>query len=225
MIRIFVGYDEREPVAYHTCVDSLIRYASEPLVITPLALKNMRPFYSETHTDGSNDFIYSRFLVPYMCGFNGFALYLDGDMVVTDDIARLWDDRNHYCAAQVVKHEPYETKATTKYLGNKNENYPRKNWSSVILFNCGHYANRKLYPETVAKMTGAQLHRFTWIPEDRLGALHPRWNHLVGEQYPDNGAYLYHYTLGTPCFDDYGDCEHADVWWDAYRRMKGCNLG
>ena len=218
MIRVFIGYDDSEPAAYHTCVDSLIQHSSEPLQITPLALNNMAPFYRETHTDGSNAFIYSRFLVPYMCGFNGFALYLDGDMVVTTDIGQLWDARNHYCAAQVVKHDDYKTKAQTKYLGNKNEDYPRKNWSSVILWNAGHYAHRRLTPETIARMTGAELHRFTWIPEDRLGSLNPKWNHLISEHESDDDAYLYHYTLGLPAFWHYTACDHADVWHRAYLR-------
>lgn len=211
MIRVFIGYDPRESVAYHVCANSLIRNASQPLCITPLALNNLAPLYKEAHTDGSNQFIYSRFLVPYLCGFNGHALYLDGDMVVTGDVAELWERRSHFAAVQVVKHD-YKTKAPQKYLGAKNEDYPRKNWSSVILWNCGHYGNRRLYPEAVTKMSGAELHRFTWLPDDRVSALPVEWNWLDTEYEHNPDAKLVHYTLGTPCWREFADSDHAPLW-------------
>jgi lipopolysaccharide biosynthesis glycosyltransferase len=219
MIKVFIGYDEREPVAYHTCVDSIIRQSSEPLQITPLSLKNFQHFYSEPHTDGSNDFVYSRFLVPYLCGYNGHALYLDGDMVVNTDLAALWARRSAYAAVQVVKHD-YQTKAPVKYLGARNENYPKKNWSSVILWNCAHYGNRHLHPDTIKNMSGAELHRFDWLPTDRVSALHPNWNWLAEEYEENNDAHILHYTLGTPCWPEFETCGHANDWHRAYLQMS-----
>jgi lipopolysaccharide biosynthesis glycosyltransferase len=219
MIKIFIGYDEREPVAFHTCVDSIIKHASEPVEIVPLALRHLSMFYLEEHTDGSNDFIYSRFLVPYLCGFNGFGIYVDGDMVFRNDIAKLWELRDPWMAAQVVKHD-YKTKATQKYLGAKNEDYPCKNWSSVILWNCGHYANRQMLPETISAMTGAQLHRFSWLPDERLGELPLLWNWLAEEYDHNDNANLHHYTLGTPCWEEYAGGEAAKLWHDAYMNMS-----
>ena len=143
-IPIFVGYDPREAVAYHTCANSIIRHASKPVAIIPLAL-NLFEDYTETHTDGSNQFIYSRFLVPHLMNYTGHAIFIDGDMIIRSDIVELWDLRELNKDVQVVKHN-YKTKMKEKYLGSKNEDYPRKNWSSVILWNCNSFPNRKLTP-------------------------------------------------------------------------------
>ena len=209
-IPIFIGYDPREAVAYHTCANSIIRQASQPVAIIPLAL-NLFSDYQETHTDGSNQFIYSRFLVPHLMGYTGHAIFIDGDMIVRGDIVELWEQRNSYFDVQVVKHD-YQTKMTEKYLGAKNENYPRKNWSSVILWNCGSYPNRRLTPEFIQKSTGAQLHRFTWIDDARIGELPPEWNWLPDEYGPNLNAKLLHYTLGTPCFHEFATTPQGDEW-------------
>ena len=136
MIHVFIGYDPREAIAYHVCANSMIRHSSEVLAITPLALANLKT-YSETHTDGSNQFIYTRFLLPHLMGYAGWALFVDGDMLVRDDLAKLWALRDETKAVMCVHHD-YKTKAGTKYLGAVNADYPRKNWSSVVLWNCGH---------------------------------------------------------------------------------------
>jgi lipopolysaccharide biosynthesis glycosyltransferase len=211
IIPIFIGYDKREAIAYHTCVNSIIRNSSQPVSIIPLALNLFSDFYNETHTDGSNQFIYSRFLVPYLMGFVGHAIFIDGDMIVKGDIAELWAMRKHTCDVQVVKHE-YETRMPVKYLGAKNENYPRKNWSSVILWNCGSFPNRRLTPEFIEKSSGAELHRFTWISDDRLGELPVEWNWLDVEYDVNPNAKLIHYTLGTPCFAEFATGGMADEW-------------
>jgi lipopolysaccharide biosynthesis glycosyltransferase len=209
-IPIFVGYDPREAVAYHVCVNSIVRQASQPVAIIPLAL-NLFTDYTETHTDGSNQFIYSRFLVPHLMDYTGHAIFIDGDMIVRGDIAELWNLRRHDLDVQVVKHD-YQTKMTEKYLGSKNENYPRKNWSSVILWNCQNPANKKLTPQFIEKATGAELHRFTWISDDRIGALPVEWNWLPDEFGANVNAKLLHYTLGAPCFHEFATTPQADEW-------------
>lgn len=218
LLRVFVGYDPREALAYHVCVNSMIRHASRPLLITPLAL-NYLP-YRETHTDGSNAFIYSRFLVPYLCGFSGTAIYLDGDMIVRDDIYKLAFLNEHDKDVMVVKHD-YKTKASTKYFGNKNEDYPRKNWSSVMLFNCANYPNQRLLPEFVEKQTGAFLHRFQWLDDNRIGSLPKEWNWLVGEYEHNENAKLLHWTLGAPFIHGYENADHAELWWSEYHKTVG----
>ena len=210
MIPIFVGYDPREAIAFHVCVNSIIRHASQPVSIIPVAL-NLFKDYQETHTDGSNHFIYTRFLVPHLMEYTGWAIFIDGDMIVRDDITKLWDLRNPYNDVLVVKHD-YQTKMTEKYLGSKNENYPRKNWSSVILWNCNSFPNRKLTPDFVQKATGAELHRFTWLEDSRIGELPKEWNWLPDEYGPDLNAKLLHYTLGTPCFHDFADTPQGAEW-------------
>ena len=209
-IPIFIGYDPREAIAYHTCVNSIIRHATQPVAIIPLAL-NLFKDYTETHTDGSNHFIYSRFLVPHLMGYTGHAIFIDGDMIVRSDIVELWNLRNPSLDVQVVKHD-YKTKMTEKYLGSKNENYPRKNWSSVILWNCSSYPNRKLTPEFIQSATGAQLHRFTWLDDSRVGELPPEWNWLPDEYGPNPNAKLLHYTLGAPCFHEFANTPMGDEW-------------
>lgn len=209
-IPIFIGYDPREAVAYHTCSNSIIRQASKPVAIIPLAL-NLFNDYTETHTDGSNQFIYSRFLVPHLMGYQGHAIFMDGDMIVRGDIVELWEQRSSYMDVQVVKHD-YKTRMTEKYLGAKNEDYPRKNWSSVILWNCNSWTNRRLTPEWIENATGAELHRFTWIPDERIGELPREWNWLPDEYGPNLDAKLLHYTLGTPCFHEFATTPQGDEW-------------
>ena len=209
-IPIFVGYDPREAVAYHTCANSIIRQASQPVAIIPLAL-NLFTDYTETHTDGCNQFIYSRFLVPHLMGYSGWAIFIDGDMIVRDDIVKLWNLRQDNKDVMVVKHD-YKTRMTEKYLGAKNEDYPRKNWSSVILWNCANHPNKKLTPAFVQKATGAELHRFTWIEDSRIGELPPEWNWLPDEYGANPNAKLLHYTLGTPCFHEFATTPQGDEW-------------
>lgn len=210
MIRIAVGFDQREAIAYHTFCQSVIARASRPVSFVPLALNNLSG-YAETHTDGSNQFIYSRFLTPYLMDFDGWALFADGDMICLGDVADLWALRDDSKAVMVVKHD-YQTKANAKYLGNPNQDYPRKNWSSVVLWNCGHKFNRLLDPNYVMSKPGSHLHRFAWLPDDVIGEIPAEWNWLTSEYRDNYSAKLLHYTLGTPCFKDYAVSDMAELW-------------
>ena len=167
---------------------------------------------------GSNGFIYSRFLVPWLCRFDGWAIYADGDMLMRGDIAELWAERDRSKAVKCVWHD-YKTKAARKYLGATNEDYPRKNWSSLILWNCGHPANQALTPELVMHRPGSYLHRFEWLANHEIGQLSKGWNWLVGEYDHNPYAQLYHYTLGTPCFKDYQKGPEAVEWIEVLRDM------
>ena len=221
-INIVVGFDQRESIAYHTFSQSIIEKASLPVAFIPLAINTLKD-YKEIHTDKSNDFVYSRFLTPHLQDFKGWAIFADGDMICQADIKELWDLKDESKALLVVKHD-YQTKASQKYLGNINENYPRKNWSSVILWNCAHPKHRILTSEFIANQTGKYLHRFSWLDDADIGELPPEWNWLAIE-YPENkNAKLIHYTLGTPCFKDYKNTEMADIWHEAYKRtINGIN--
>ena len=216
-INIVIGFDQRESVAYHTFSQSIIEKSSLPVAFIPLAINALKD-YKETHTDKSNDFIYSRFLTPYLNDFKGWAIFADGDMICQADIKELWDLKDESKALLVVKHD-YQTKAHQKYLGNVNENYPRKNWSSVILWNCAHPKHKILMPDFIANQTGKYLHRFSWLNDDDIGELPAEWNWLAIE-YPENRkAKLIHYTLGTPCFKDYRNTEMSDVWHETQQRI------
>lgn len=224
MIRIWVGYDPREALAYHTFCQSVIDHASLPVAFNPLSLALLRG-YEETHRDGSNQFIYTRFLVPALSDFAGWALFVDGDMVTTRDVAELWRLKDPQCAVQVVRHPDYTTKNATKYVGTAmetyNASYPRKNWSSVILWNCSHPANLVLTPAYVQRSTGEFLHRFGWLDDDEIGALPAEWNVLIGEQENADPA-IAHFTCGVPGIEHYRDCDHAGLWHSAKDNLLRC---
>ena len=209
-IPVFVGYDPREAIAYHVCANSIIRNASAPVAIIPVAL-NLFTDYKETHGDNSNHFVYTRFLVPYLMDFRGRAIFIDGDMVVRGDIIELYESLQTAHDVAVVKHD-YKTRMPVKYMGAPNEDYPRKNWSSVIVWDCQSYPNRRLTPDFVQKQPGSFLHRFAWIDDDRIQALPTEWNWLPDELGENTQAKLLHYTLGTPCFREFADTTQAAEW-------------
>lgn len=215
MITVYVGYDPREACVYHTFCQSVIEHASGPVAFVPLHSPMLDNF--DGQQDGTNAFIYSRYLVPYLQGYEGWAMFFDGDMHVNADIYELYALRDSHKAVQVVKHK-YTTCQNTKYIGtpleSENIDYPRKNWSSVMLWNCSDPRNRFLTVENVAEAGGATLHRFQWLTgrDDAVGALPPEWNHLVGEYKENPKAKLYHHTLGSPGFEHYKDCESSKQW-------------
>ena len=212
MLNLYVGFDPREAAVYHVFCQSVIEHASGPVSFIPLHSPMLNNF--DGQQDGTNAFIYSRYLVPYLQDYDGWALFCDGDMVVTEDIYDLWDLRDETKAVQVAKHD-YKTTNHRKYIGtpieNDNVDYPRKNWSSVMLINCGHRSNQILTPEFVSTMGPVTLHRFQWLNDSEIGELPMDWNWLVGE-YADDKAKLYHHTLGSPGFDHYKDCHSSRDW-------------
>lgn len=213
VIPVYVGFDPREEAGTHVFVSSLLHRASEPLSITPLHLDLFREFYAAGQRDGTNSFIYTRFLIPFLQGFRGWAVFADGaDMLMRADIAELWGLRDHYKAVQVVQHE-YQTKHPRKYVGTAmeaaNDDYPRKNWSSLMLINCSHFAWRQMTPDRLEAMRGPELHRFAWMREEALGPLPLEWNWLADEYGENPDAKLLHWTAGTPAFPAYADAPHA----------------
>jgi lipopolysaccharide biosynthesis glycosyltransferase len=221
-IPLYIGADPREAAGLHVFIQSVMDKASVPVSFIPLHKPMLQNF--DGQRDGTNAFIYSRFLVPYLQNYNGWALFADGsDMVCVDDIAKLWAMREHNAfnkAVAVVKHD-YVTGHDRKYIGTpmeaRNDSYPRKNWSSLVLWNCGHYANRRLTPDLVTESPGSFLHRFQWLNDEQIGELPPEWNCLVGEQ-GTAGASLLHYTLGFPGFDYYRTCDAAEHWHRSLKR-------
>jgi len=219
-IPLYIGYDPREAACYHVFCQSVLDKATVPVAFHPLHSPMLADF--DGQKDGSNAFIYSRFLPPYLQNFSGWAIFADGDMVVMEDIAKLWALREQFAfdkAVAVVQHD-YKTKHQRKYIGTPmeadNASYPRKNWSSVILWNCAHAANRLLTPEFITESPGSFLHRFSWLKDSQIGELPPEWNALSMEQ--DTGAAsLIHYTLGAPGFAHYAHCDASEPWHRAKR--------
>jgi len=224
MIPIFAGFDQREEAGYHAFTSSLLEHASAPFTVTPLHLPLFRSFYAPGVRDGSNAFVYTRFLIPFLQGYTGSAIFCDGsDMLLRADIAELWALRDPYKPVQVVKHD-YRTKWPRKYLGTKmeapNEDYPRKNHSSVMILNCMHMSWRKLTPESVQKMTGQELHRFSWLQEDEIGELPKEWNWLVQEDGPNPDAKLLHFSSGVPLMPAHANSPHAADYMRQCARMN-----
>lgn len=211
MINVFIGYDPREAVAFNVLAYSIQARASEPVSIAPLMLSQLKAVLKrERHPLQSTDFSFSRFLTPYLSDYSGWSVFMDCDMVMLDDIANLYRLRDDRYAVMVVKHH-HVPQETTKFLGEPQTQYEKKNWSSVMLFNNARC--RALTPDYVNTASGLELHQFKWLASDELiGALPDRWNHLVGYNPPRRDASLVHYTLGGPYFPDYQDCEYATEW-------------
>lgn len=223
IIRMFIGYDHAENVAHNVMVNSIQRHASRPVAITQVALHQLKDvLWRERHPLQSNEFTFSRWLVPYLCNYKGWAIWADCDMLFFDDVAKLWAQRNPKYAVQVVKHK-HKPREDVKYLGNKQTQYDRKNWSSVIMFNCEKC--RKLTPGVVNKADGLYLHQFRWLEDTQIGDLPPEWNYLVGYQKQtdlDEPVKNAHFTIGGPYFKDYRATEFAQEWWAEYWDMVHC---
>ncbi|MCA0199449.1 MAG: glycosyltransferase [Proteobacteria bacterium] len=220
MMRIFIGYDSREAVAYNVLAHSIQTRASQPVTIAPLMLSQLKDVMTrERHPLQSTDFSFSRFLVPYLSGYEGWSLFCDCDMLVLDDVAKLWALRDERFAVQVVKHD-HKPADTVKFLDQPQRQYEKKNWSSVILFN--NAKCKALTPDYVNSATGLELHQFKWLGNDALiGEIPHRWNHLVDYDptVPADQTSLLHYTEGGPYFEAYKNCSYADVWRTERDRM------
>jgi lipopolysaccharide biosynthesis glycosyltransferase len=218
MIRVFIGYDTREAVAFSVLSHSIHARASKPVSITPVMLTELDGVFGrERNALQSTEFSFSRFLTPYLCGYEGWALFTDCDMLMLDDVAKLWTLRDDRFALQVVKHV-HVPKEDTKFLGAVQTKYEKKNWSSVMLMNCAKC--NALTPEYVNKASGLELHQFKWLASDGLiGELPARWNHLVGYDAPKPDPGLVHFTIGGPYFEAYANCEYADEWRREFAAM------
>ncbi len=211
-LRIFIGYDSREPAAFAVVVHSILSRASIPVAITPLTLQSVRRLYSRQRgPTESTEFSLTRFLVPALCGFKGHAIFMDCDMLCRVDIGDLQlpiladPGKAVYCC----QHD-YTPRSGAKFMGQTQTTYPKKNWSSLMAFDCSKCL--ALTPEYVNTAPGLALHRFQWTDDASVGALPLAWNWLVGEYEPNPNAYILHYTLGGPWFDETNDCDHADLW-------------
>jgi hypothetical protein len=219
-LRIFIGWDAREPIACSVLAHSILTRASVPVAITPLvqpALRASGLYRRERDPLESTAFSLTRFLVPYLSGYQGSSIYLDSDMLCRADLVDL---RYTSAAVSVCQHD-YTPRTATKFLNQPQTTYPRKNWSSLMVFygpDC-----RRLTPEYVNSAPPADLHQLTWA--DEIGALPLEWNWLVGEYAPNPLAKMLHYTLGGPWFAETRDCDHAKDWRAEYAAMTGAPDG
>lgn len=228
---IFIGFDPREAIAYHVFAHSILSRASIPVSIVPLVQSPLRAkdlFWRGIGENVSTEFSFTRFLVPYLSGYRGLAIFADCDMVMKADVAELLEIAEEERllhgdgpAVLVAKHD-YVPRSLVKMDGQKQVAYPRKNWSSFIVFDCAKCTT--LTPRYVSSASAMDLHRFNWLgsaPEPHIGSLPLEWNHLVGEYGPNPNAKNLHFTLGGPWFPGYENCEHATDWYEARDAMFG----
>lgn len=221
-VRIFIGYDHAEAVAWNVFSHSIQRRAGRaPVLIAPVMLSQLKGVHDRPwDKKQSNEFAFTRWLVPWICNYEGWAIFADCDMLCRTDIHELWDLRDERYAVMCVKHN-HRPAENTKYLNRPQSAYSKKNWSSVMLINCARCF--ALSPEYVGTAHGLDLHQFKWLESDELiGELPQEWNHLVGVKEPNDEAKIVHWTLGGPYFHDYAQAEFAGEWWREYSDMIHC---
>ena len=222
MIRVFIGYDPREDIAYQVCKHSIL--SKQPNAeVHPLKQQELREagWYSRPVDKlASTEFTFTRFLIPELTNFDGWALFMDCDMILTTDIKELFDQADDRYAVMCVQHE-YKVEEGIKMDGQKQTVYPRKNWSSVVLWNCGHPSNKVVTTDLIndEKTTGKYMHRFSWLKDEEIGELDHTWNYLVGVYDDIETPKLIHYTEGGPWFENYRDCEFHREWKDELQDM------
>jgi lipopolysaccharide biosynthesis glycosyltransferase len=214
-MKVFVGYDPREDIAYQVCKHSIL--SKQPNAdVRPLIQKELRDagwYARPVDKLASTEFTFTRFLVPELSEFKGWALFMDCDMILTVDIKELFDQADDRYAVMCVQHD-YTPREGVKMDGQRQTVYPRKNWSSVMLINCGHPSNQALSKELVndPSISGAYLHRFSWLKDEEIGELDHTWNYLVGVYDDIDVPKLIHYTEGGPWFENYRNCEFHKLW-------------
>jgi hypothetical protein len=234
MRSVWIGYNPREADAFAVTRGSLRRHASEPLLAMALSLSGLRKagLYRRptsvrngqlwddiSEAPMSTEFAISRFLVPHLAG-QGWALFMDCDMLVRADIARLFALADDRYAVMCVKHDhrPVEDIKMDGQIQTKERDprfpgvYARKNWSSLVLYNCDHEANRALTVDLVNTVPGRDLHRFCWLDDRHIGGLPLKWNWLAGASAPVRSPAIVHYTLGVPSMPGHEDAPYADEW-------------
>jgi hypothetical protein len=224
LFRVYIGWDRRETEAYDVAKSSLQRNATIPVAVEPIKLDDLikRGLYTrDVDPLASTEFTYSRFLTPALAGFEGWALFCDSDFLWLGDVAGLLEYTKTPKAVYCVQHN-YTPKETTKMDGAVQTAYPRKNWSSLMLFNCEHPAVRALTPELVNRESGAYLHRMQWVKDEDIGALPTEWNWLEGwNEKPKTGTpKAVHYTRGGPWFEQWQKVDYADLWREEYDRVR-----
>src|SRR6056300_44357 len=214
-MKVFVGWDSREDIAYQVCKHSILSKQPDAEVL-PLKQNELREqglYWRDVDKLASTEFTFTRFLIPELAHYQGWALFMDSDMILTTDIQELFDQADDKYAVMCVQHD-YTPKEGTKMDGQVQTVYPRKNWSSVVLWNCGHPSNKVVTTDLVndEKTTGKYLHRFSWLKDEEIGELDHTWNYLVGVYNDIKKPNLIHYTEGGPWFENYRNCEFHQLW-------------
>ena len=214
--KVFVGYDSREDIAWQVCRHSLLRHSDDNLSAIPLRQPVLRELglYTRAHDVGaSTEFSLTRFLTPHLAAQGGWVIFCDCDFLFTTNVQTVLEGLDSSKALYCVQHD-YTPHFRVKMDGKKQAVYPRKNWSSFMIFNCDHPDVRALTPAIVNSVSPAYLHRFEWVKnEAAIGALDLDWNFLEGEYpMPQETPRAIHFTNGGPWFEEWQNCDYADLW-------------
>lgn len=214
-MKIFVGYDTREDIAYQVCKHSIESQCptAEVIPLKQNELRNDKLYWRGEDKLASTEFTFTRFLIPHLMNYEGWALFIDSDIVFTENVKNLFDLADDKYAVMCAQHD-YTPKPGTKMDGQVQTQYPRKNWSSVVLWNCGHPSNKVVDQDQVnsLELNGAYFHRFSWLQDEEIGELDHTWNYLVGVYDDIEKPKLIHFTEGGPWFENYRDCEFNELW-------------
>lgn len=214
-IKVFIGWDPREIEAYEVCRASILEHAPN-LDVVPL-IKDQLWEYQREDNAATSEFTLTRFFVPFLSGYKGLSLFLDCDILCTTDIQTIMQSVDLSNMVSCVQHD-YIPKSSIKMDGRKQTVYPRKNWSSVMLFN--NEKCKVLSPDLLNVATPAYLHRFMWASDHSIGSLPHTWNYLSGYYDDIKLPNLIHYTDGGPWFEDYKDCDFAKNWIEKYEEIN-----
>jgi lipopolysaccharide biosynthesis glycosyltransferase len=230
-MKIYIGHDRDQSIATDVCEFSIHKYTKYPVHTERLdisELRNTGAYYRPDGSPASTEFTYTRFLVPYLNDYKGWAMFVDSDFLFAGDVTNMWDEyimsdpHQDETAVYCVKHMHYEPKNDTKFWGMKQHSFPRKNWSSLMIFNCSHPSVKKLTPLTIANQSPQWLHRFGWCKDEEIGYISYKWNWLVGEygkseRMPPKAL---HFTNGGPWNDVWGQ-DYEEYWCATYFEMTG----
>jgi len=209
-MKIYIGYDSSESIAYEVCRYSILKHNSTHEIV-PINRRALNGIYNRSDS-GSTEFTYTRFLVPYLNNYKGHALFCDCDFLWLSDPAEMlkeFDSRLN--AVAVVKHPEYQPHAPIKMDGKLQVAYSRKNWSSLVWWNCAHPSHRSITPHAVNTASPSYLHQFQWLVDGEIAGLSREYNWLAG-YYTGGSPKAIHYTDGGPWFEEYKNCEYSDVW-------------
>ena len=214
-MKIFVGYDTREDIAYQVCKHSIesLCPTAEVIPLKQNELRNDKLYWRSEDKLASTEFTFTRFLIPHLMNYDGWALFIDSDIVFTENVKNLFDLADDKYAVMCAQHD-YTPKPGTKMDGQVQTQYPRKNWSSVVLWNCGHPSNQQVIPSMVNKETGKFMHRFSWLKDEEIGEISHEWNWLEGwyKEPKDGKPKAIHFTEGGPWFKGKQDVDYANLW-------------
>lgn len=227
MKKIFIGYTSYQDVVFQVAKHSIER-RSPDVRCYPIIQKSLRElgiYTRDVDQKAATEFSITRFLTPWLAGFHGWVLFCDNDVLALADVNELFSLVDDKYALMCVKHQ-YQPVEALKLDGRQQYNYPRKNWSSVVLWNCSHPKNKIITPELVNEVSPSFLHRFMWLEDNEIGELPHCWNWLVNwhKEPQDGSPKLLHFTEGGPYFRRYQECDYGDLWREEYRKLQRRNF-